>query len=81
MPFEHTRQHPRWDPDRPRTVIRSLDEIPPFADECEEVALWDTHELSDELWDALSPLPDDEVARQERIRTKRQEQQTHRATG
>ena len=81
MPSEHTIQHRPWDSNRPRTVINSLKEIPAFANECEEVEFWDTHEMSDELWDSLPPIPDDEFARLDRFRAKRQEQQTRRATG
>lgn len=40
-------------------VIHSLDEIPHFADEEEERAFWDSHEMSPELWRSLPPAPDD----------------------
>lgn len=33
-------------------------EIPEFQTEEEEVAFWDTHEITETLWDAL-PVPDD----------------------
>lgn len=61
MPFEHTIRHQPWDPKRPRTIVHSLDEIPAFANECEEHEFWSTHEFSDELmeqanWDADDPL-------------------------
>ena len=49
------------DEQRRYLVIHSLDEIPDFANEKEEVAFWDTHELSDELWDELPPVPEDEL--------------------
>ena len=32
--------------------VRSLEEIPDFANEEEEARWWETHELSDELWAA-----------------------------
>ncbi|MGD9894072.1 MAG: hypothetical protein AB7N70_18535 [Dehalococcoidia bacterium] len=44
-----------------RTIIRSLDEIPTFADEDEERAFWATHEVSDELAEAAEPIKDDEL--------------------
>lgn len=81
MPFEHSTRHPHRDTDKPREVIHSLEEIPTFADECEEVAFWDTHELSDELWGSLPPIPDSESTRLERIRAGRHEQRSRRATG
>ena len=39
-------------------VIRSLDEIPDFKTESEEADFWDTHAMSDELWDSLPPADD-----------------------
>ena len=45
----------------PYIVIHSLDEIPDFASEKEEAEFWDTHELSDELWDQLPRVPEDEL--------------------
>jgi predicted DNA binding CopG/RHH family protein len=44
-----------------RTIIRSLDDIPTFADEDEERAFWATHEVSDELAEAAEPIPADEL--------------------
>lgn len=81
MPNQHTVHHSPWDPNHPRAVIHSLDEIPAFADECEEVEFWDTHEMSDELWDSLPAIPDDELARLDGIRARRRQQRTERATG
>ena len=81
MPNEHTVQHLPWDPNRPRIVIHSLDEIPAFTNECEEVEFWDTHEMSDELWDSLPAIPDEELAHLDRIRAQRRQQKTGRATG
>ncbi len=40
------------------TVIESLDQMPDFATEEEEAALWDTHEMSDDLWRSLPRIPD-----------------------
>ena len=44
-----------------KTMItaRSLDEIPSFASEAEESAYWQTHALSEELWETLPPVPED----------------------
>jgi hypothetical protein len=66
------------DAGRPREIIHSLDEIPAFADECDEVAFWDTHEMSEELMESLPELPTEELARLALIRAKRQRR---RATG
>jgi len=60
-PARHTIEHVTFDPNRLKAVVHSLDEIPAFRDECEEVQFWDTHELSDELWDSLPPVPDGEL--------------------
>src|SRR3712207_170659 len=57
----HSVPHKPYNPNAPKIVINSLDEIPAFKDECEEVEFWDPHEFSDELWDALPPVPDDEL--------------------
>jgi hypothetical protein len=35
------------------TIVHNLDEIPSFASEDEEREWWDTHELSDQLYDSL----------------------------
>jgi hypothetical protein len=43
------------------TIVHSLSEIPPFASEAEESAYWQTHALSEELWDTLPPVPEDEL--------------------
>ena len=48
-------------PPKTMTIVRSLDEIPPFASEAEESAYWQTHALSEELWDTLPPVPEDEL--------------------
>jgi hypothetical protein len=42
-------------------VVGSADDIPVFASEKEEAEWWDTHELSDELWDTLPAVPSDEL--------------------
>src|SRR2546423_1827645 len=41
------------------TPLHSLDEIPAFASEHEEWEFWETHELSDKLWDSLPKTKDD----------------------
>jgi predicted DNA binding CopG/RHH family protein len=43
--------------------IDSLDQIPVFASEDEEHRFWQTHELSDKLWNTLPPVPEDELPR------------------
>jgi hypothetical protein len=62
MPFEHKIPHQPWDPNRPRTIIYSVDEIPDFANECEEHEFWSTHEFSDELMGQAMWDPDDPLA-------------------
>lgn len=42
-------------------MIHSLDEIPSFRDECEEVEFWNTHAMSDELWESLRPVAESEL--------------------
>lgn len=37
----------------PLIAINSLDEIPDFANECEEAIFWQTHSFSEELWESL----------------------------
>lgn len=47
--------------------VRSLDQIPDFANEDDEAQFWGTHELSDELLAALPPTSNADLppARQE----------------
>ncbi len=47
----------------PMTLLRSLDQIPAFASEDEEHRFWQTHELADELWDALPAVAEEELPR------------------
>jgi predicted DNA binding CopG/RHH family protein len=42
----------------PMTIIRSWDEVPAFANEAEEAAFWDIHELGDELLERMSQQRD-----------------------
>lgn len=60
-PVRHTIEHAKVDPNHLKTVVHSLDAIPTFRDECEEVEFWDTHTLSDELWESLPSVPDHEL--------------------
>lgn len=41
------------------TTVRDLAEIPDFASERQEAEFWDTHTMSDELWDSLPPVEDE----------------------
>ncbi len=43
------------------TLVHTMDEIPVFVSEDEEHRFWQTHELADELWDALPPVPEAEL--------------------
>ena len=52
---------PQTRPQKTMTIVRSLDEIPPFASEAEESAYWQTHALSEELWNTLPSVPEDEL--------------------
>jgi hypothetical protein len=38
-----------------KIVLHSLDEIPSFTGEAEEVAFWETHTLSEDLLETLPP--------------------------
>ena len=49
------------DQDQPMTILRSLDEVPAFATEAEEAVFWATHEFSDELWESLPRVPDEDL--------------------
>ena len=40
-----------------------MDEIPAFVSEDEEHLFWQTHEIADELWDALPPVSEEELPR------------------
>ncbi|MGD9893683.1 MAG: CopG family antitoxin [Dehalococcoidia bacterium] len=60
-PVRHTIEQEEFDPNQRKTVVHSLDAIPTFRDECEEVEFWDTHELSDELWESLPSVPEGEL--------------------
>ena len=53
---------PQIRPQKTVTIVRSLDVIPPFASEAEEGAYWQTHALSEELWDTLPPVPEETSA-------------------
>jgi hypothetical protein len=48
-------------PASPMITIHSIDEIPAFGSEAEEVAFWATHEIADALWKRLPVVPDDEL--------------------
>ena len=43
------------------TTIHSVDEIPAFASEAEEAAFWATHEIGDDLWERLPPVPEEDL--------------------
>jgi hypothetical protein len=45
----------------PFTTIERVEDIPVFADEDEEHAFWETHELSDALWDSAEPFEPEEI--------------------
>jgi hypothetical protein len=55
MMTEHNPQHspPRWP--KERIVVHSWDEVPQFANECEEHEFWSTHEMGDEFFDNVRP--------------------------
>jgi hypothetical protein len=60
-PVRHSIEHTTFDPNQLKTVVHSLDAVPTFRDECEEVEFWDTHTLSDELWESLPAVPDNDL--------------------
>jgi hypothetical protein len=43
------------------TTIEHVEDIPAFASADEEHGLWETHELSDALWDSAEPFEPDEL--------------------
>lgn len=45
------------------TSIQSVHEIPAFSTEDEEQRFWETHEIADELWDQMPPVPEEELPR------------------
>jgi len=42
--------------EKPKTVIRSLDEVPAFRCEADEQIFWSTHELAEDLLDEAPSL-------------------------
>jgi hypothetical protein len=50
--------------------LDSVDDVPDFANECEEVEYWDTHELAADLFHG-GPLEPDEEAALARARDRR----------
>lgn len=42
-------------------MVRSLNDIPANMSDEEEVRFWETHTLSEELWDSLPKVSDDEL--------------------
>jgi hypothetical protein len=53
-----------------RIIVHSMDDVPDFVSECEEVEYWDTHELAADLFQR-GPLDPDEEAALARIRERR----------
>ena len=43
------------------TIVERIEDIPAFTSEDEEHAFWETHELSDALWDSAEPFAVDEL--------------------
>jgi len=43
---------------RPMKVVESLDDLPDFKSEADEAEFWATHELGQEILDAMGPLDD-----------------------
>jgi hypothetical protein len=43
------------------TTVERMEDIPAFNSEDEEHAFWETHELSDALWDSAEPFAVDEL--------------------
>jgi hypothetical protein len=57
----HRRKHETSTPGE-RIIVHSMDDVPTFATEFEEVAYWDTHELAADLFRRDSLDPDEEAA-------------------
>jgi hypothetical protein len=43
---------------QPTTILESLDDLPEFRSEAEEAEFWSTHELGQEILDAMGSLDD-----------------------
>jgi predicted DNA binding CopG/RHH family protein len=48
-------------PIQPMMTVKSLNEIPHFNSEQEEAAYWQTHALSQVLWDTLQPASEEDL--------------------
>jgi hypothetical protein len=57
----HCQKHETITPGK-RIIVHSMDDVPNFATECEEVEYWDTHELAADLFQRGSLDPDEEAA-------------------
>jgi hypothetical protein len=55
-----------------RTIVHSMDEVPAFANDPEERAYWETHELAASLFERRPPEPE-EAALLDRARRRRAE--------
>lgn len=55
MTAEHNPSHDpaRWPTER--IVVHGWDDVPEFADECEEQEFWSTHEMGDEFFENVEP--------------------------
>ena len=58
MTAKHNPQHDpaRWP--KERIIVHSWDDVPTFADECEEHEFWSTHEMGDEFFENVAPDAD-----------------------
>jgi len=43
---------------RPKVTLHSFEGIPSFANEAEEAAFWDSHELGEEIVARMEPVPE-----------------------
>lgn len=57
--MSHEQAQAHHDNTQPMTIITGLDDIPHFRSEREEAAYWQTHQLSEGLWDTLPEAPDE----------------------
>ena len=65
----HRRKHATITPGK-RIIVHSVDDVPNFATECEEVEYWDTHELAADLFQR-GPFDPNVEAALARIRERR----------
>ena len=55
MRAKHNPPHNPAGRPKERIIVHSWDEVPVFANECEEHEFWSTHEMGDEFFENVEP--------------------------